>query len=386
MALETQFGTPRSAIVLFVPLEGRFAEIGWKIADGASVAQWQATGEGRDVELIVINTEAADWLEQAADLPPNAAIAGGPIRRDKLLELREAGLLAARPHFAFMSGLGQIEEGYEAWRFFTSPADQVRVMADMARTELDIIDFGVLYPQEPYGLRMRQVIDETVAETGGYVAASESYPPGDHPAWSKSVASFLGVPLYAKKRPDPKTPYQAVFIPDSWPQAELLVPHLFYFGEDRLVILGSELWSQALPHDKTIESRYFRLAVCPGPWDPEARTPAMLDLIQGLDQAAMGEPDSWTGLGFDFVRFARRLAPLDDDWLPRTINERLPYAAGLDFVQAPMQYDDAGRCRQQLYLFQPSRAGLVRLDPQELRQRMQTVREQHEKIRETFRQ
>ncbi|MFW5490475.1 MAG: penicillin-binding protein activator [Desulfovibrio sp.] len=403
--LEDRYGLPRTGLVLALPLSGKFAAIGWKILKGAGLAQWLMLKQGVEIEVRAVNTDVPGWTDELATLPPSFGAVGGPIRKEAFQAAVKANLTGERPFFTFMPSLGEWTEGQDAWRFFGSPQDQVRSLVRLSVERLGIKDFAIVYPEETFGHRMSEIFWKEAEAAGGQVTGIAGYPPKDPTKWGASVGKLLQVPPKTDSEPSlqqlaamdnatdysgrKKPDFQAVFLPDGWAQASILAPQFFFFEEDRMVLLGPALWSQALTsksqNDATgVEDTYFKLAVCPGAWWPESHTPGMTALRSGMDEAGLGTPDFWIALGFDFVRFATRLGQIPKNAGAAVVNARLANADQMDWSLAPMTWDDEGRASQWYYLFQPHSDGLRVVDPEQLRlrtERMSRLHEQREQIR-----
>jgi len=378
--LQQEQGVPTGGVALALPLSGPYAEIGWKVLRGVGAAQWEALTAGAQLNVRVINTEDDDWIARVRALPAGFALMGGPLRQDRFQALAKAGLLSERPCFAFLPRLSGAVEGMDAWRFFSSSRDEARALVSLASGQLGISEFAVLAPQEPYGDRFTEVFTSEVEEWLGKVTAKGTYPPGDPTLWSKSVPPLLGIDMTVPeaKREPVEPPFKAVFVPDGWSQAKVLVPQLFFYDEDRLLILGPALWGQGLTKDENVEMNYFRTALFPGPWWPDNPAPGAVGLRNALAADGLGDPDLWVALGYDFMRFAGVMPPLPTRAGAESVNNAVQTAMGIDWSMAPLVWDMAGRVRQDLFLFKPSAKGVVPLDAEQLAKRLERVRVRHE--------
>ncbi len=370
-------GAVRVALVL--PLTGRYATTAAKVLRGAEVAQARLAAQGRTVEIRAINAEATDWREQLAALPPSFSVVGGPMLVEGFRDMLKGGVLASRAVFAFLPDLGEAQEGSQAWRFFTSPKDQMRALVDLTADQLGIRSVAVLAPKSRYGQRMAEVFQAEAKAKGLRLASSEFYPPADHPRWLHSVERLLKVPdafRHNKNMPLPMPDFGAVFVPEDWAQSELLVSNFHFFEGQHLVFLGTELWSVALDNAHDIDDSYFQLAACPGAWWPEA--PAAKALQAALSGKSQDAADFWVALGHDFIHFAARLN-LPADWTPAQVNQRLQGLRGMEFSMAPITWDAEGRARQNLYLFSPRKDGKILVDPVELRAATEKAKSRREK-------
>ncbi|MBU1001431.1 MAG: penicillin-binding protein activator [Proteobacteria bacterium] len=384
--LQQEQGVPTGGVALALPLSGPYAEIGWKVLRGVGAAQWEALTGGAQLNIRVINTEAPDWIERIESLPPGFAVMGGPLRQDRFETLVNRGLTAKRPCFAFLPRLSNAVEGRNAWRFFSSSRDEVRALVALASEVTEIKQFAVLYPQEPYGNRFHEVFVSEVQQSLGEVTATGSYPPAEPTQWSKSVAPLLGVnPSVREEEREPvEPPFQAVFVPDGWSQAKILVPQFFFYNEDRLLVLGPALWGQGLAKDENVEMNYFHTAVFPGPWWQDNPAPGAVTLRSALAADGLGAPDFWVALGYDFMRFAGIMPPLPSRFDADSVNLALQIAAGFDWSMAPLVWDGSGRVRQELFLFRPTSKGIALVDREQLVNRLQRTRERHEQRVQTM--
>ncbi len=374
--LERKYGQPRIGLALALPVSGPYAKVGTRILRGAGVAQWKLSTLGVDMDIRVINTAAPGWVQRLHSLPSYYTLVGGPLRVDAFKEMLSSGqgraILRERAFFTFLPGLGEVEEGRDAWRFFTSREDEVRSLVNMAVKRLGIRDFAVFYPQEKFGRAMAKTFYNEAAPLGARIRGMESYPPRELTSWNKHIAKLLKVPSNFSENKDVPLPlpdFGAVFIPDGWRQAQNLLPNFFFYEGEQLVFLGPGLWSRALDRAKEVDEHYYHLAVCPGAW--WAGSDGALALQDALTEEGLGRADFWVALGFDFVRFSGRMGVLPSGWDSSDINERISTAQKIDFSMAAMHWNDRGVARQDLFLFSPVRKGKSIADSEVLKGRIQ---------------
>jgi len=85
--------------------------------------------------------------------------------------------------------------------------------------------------------------------------------------------------------------------------------------------------------------------------------------------------DFWVALGYDFIRMAALVGPLSPGTSPGDVSARLAQsAASMQWSMAPLSYDATGQVHQSMFLFRPSVAGPVPLDPEGFRERLNTIR------------
>jgi hypothetical protein len=334
-------------IVLGLPASGPYASIAAKISKGAALARQETSGQGRPLRLEIINTEGARWLAELAALPQECAVVGSPLQAHKYDEARGSGLTEQRVFFTFLPTLESGDEGARAWRFFPSPQDQIDALVSFATDTLNIRAYGAFYPADAFGGRMTALLEQSLAARSMFLQKAP-YPPGDVTVWSDAAAALLRPVTGPDGRtPVPQTAFEALFLPDSWKNMDMLVTSLLYNGEDRLVLLGTTLWEQSLSGRILSNAEKFVLAVFPGAWNPVA-APAGLKAQGG---------DFWMALGYDFTRFAARL-DIASRLSPTEVGEKAR-AVRMLWSMAPISWDSAGVAHQNLWIFQVSPLGMT---------------------------
>ncbi|MFI3271571.1 MAG: penicillin-binding protein activator [Pseudomonadota bacterium] len=380
---------PATCLALALPMSGTYAPIGLKVARGASAAQWNMSNNGSNIDVHIINTESPSWIAQINALPSQCTTIGGPLRMTKYNELKASGVTNKRAFFTFMSQLNQStssssgqasssDEGRIAWRFFSSTNDQMAALLQFTST-LNIQEYGILAPDEAYGRRMTELFSSEASKVGGSVQTT-TYPPKDPGQWNGIVSKFVKRHTVAKM-PIPTATFQAVFLPDSWGNMEMLVPNLFYHGEDRQVLLGTSIWAQGLA-DGNNSTNNFSLAVFPSPWNPHADNPSTLALQDFLMQSGQDAADTWVGLGYDFVRFATVLG-IPQDWTAASLNAQLASPSlnllSLDWSMGAITWSADGLAQQDLFLFTPNTEGYELVNEQAFSKRLNATRSRHAK-------
>ena len=232
-------------------------------------------------------------------------------------------------------------------------------------------------------MRMSQLFHQEAASRGIEIPANATaaYPPRKPQAWGKSIAGLLGVENTqdGEDPMPPKPEFQAIFLPDGWSQAQMAVPHFFFYQEDRLLFMGSSLWGQGLSQKGDVDTQYFQLAIFPGAWWDKNDSPAADSLRNSLQAEGLEAPDFWTGLGYDFVRFASAVGPLPTSWNPEFLNDRIHAAMAMDWSIAPISWDKNGVASENLFLFRPTSEGMTPVRPDLIRGRLDQARRLHER-------
>mgnify|MGYP000846748645 FL=1 len=363
----------QNTVALLLPLGGPFRELGGKVQKGAKAAQDALAAAGTPLEVIVIDATQPGWVDSVRNLPPEVSLVGGPMHPLTLKELQSTGLLQTRVFLAFLSTLGEAREGIDAWRFFPSAADEIDALLRLSLSDYGINQFGILRPGDRYGQSMGEAFGLSVSKLGGQVTATGVYSPQDSGSWNTTVMEML-------KTGGGRPGFGAVFIPDEFARADKVLDNFFKNKVEDLLILGPQLWTEALYRAaaaKTpININNYRLAVCPGAWWPENQGKATQDLIAAMRAAGVEHADLWEAVGYDFVRFAARVGRVPQGSGPQDVSARLAQSAtGMDFSMAPLSYTPDGKAHVAMYLFRPSVAGPVLLDPEGFRQRLNAIRQ-----------
>ena len=341
-------------VVLALPLSGPLGNTSAKIIAGAEAAIRVLAASG--LSLVTIDTDQPDWTARVDALPQTAAIVGGPLQHTAYAAARDRGLLSRRVFFSFIPGLEPGHEGRTAWRFFPGTEDQLDALLGLS-ARLAIHGYAVFYPEEAYGNRLSDLFRHK-AEAMGFAVHQVSYPPDSPASWLRAVGNLLA----ANKNPEHyrSATFQAIFLPDTWKNMDIIVPNIFYYNETRQILLGTSLWEQGIAGCGYVSPQYYTLAVFPGAWNSAQANPEKDRLQAALSSADKMPPDFWVGLGYDFVRFAAAL-DLPASASPDSVNAALSSVA-LEWTMAPIHWDAAGRARQALFLFSPVEGGFVPVD------------------------
>ncbi len=364
---------PANTVAVILPLGGPFREFGGKVERGVKAAQAALSAAGTPIDVVVIDATQPNWVDTLRNLPPEVSLVGGPMHRLTLKELETAGLLQSRVFLAFMPTLGEAREGIDAWRFFPSAEDEVEALLRLSLSDYGITQYAILRPGDRYGQTMGEAFAQAAQRQGGQVTATGVYSSQDPSSWEATVAEML-------KTGGGRPGFGAVFLPDEWARADRVLPIFFRNKVDDLLILGPQLWTEALNRAAASKSQIniqnYRLAVCPGAWWPENQGKATQDLVAAMRAQGDEHPDLWEALGYDFVRLAARVGRLPQGAAPQEVSARLAQAAsGMDFSMAPLSYTPDGKAHVAMYLFRPSVAGPVLLDPEGFRQRLNAIRQ-----------
>jgi hypothetical protein len=361
-------------VTLALPMSGHLQNVGQRVSAGSDVAQRLLAKAGISVTVNYVDTDNPNWVSRLDALPPQCALVGGPLTPDAYQSAKEQGLTSRRALFTFLYRLDDNDEGQTAWRFFPSREDQIRAMLNFSR-QLGVSSFASYAPEDEYGHYMSSLFVNMANQAGWNDVRVAGYPPNDQSMWTKSSGALVGGRLIGKV-PAPSTSFQAVFLPDSWNNMEMLVGTIFYHGEDRLLLLGTSIWEQALHESKNLHMTNMDLASFPSVWNPSNPNAPARALVAGLN-ANDSQADAWAALGFDFVRFASAMQ-LESGWNPGLVDARLGVAKRMRYAIAPLDWVN-GKATQEMFVLNPTPQGIVESEIPVFQKRLDDVRAKHDR-------
>ena len=354
------------SVALVIPQTGSASALGRQVAAGAQAAVDDLRLSGKNVDLRIIDTGLTGWQQAVQSLPPQFVMVGGPLIPGRYKAVKAAA--SGRALFSFTASLPSGDEGVHAWRFFASPEDQIKALLDGA-SSLGITSFGVFSPGDSYSKRMGGLFMQEAAARG-YSVTSGSYTAGKMNAWPKEAGAFVKTQVGSQRGSIPvaTADFQAIFLPDSWKNMDMLVSSLHYSGAQNRLMMGTSIWEQSLGPTSRNNAATFALTIFPGVWNDRLSGPGV-SAFRNAMAAKNQRTDDWSALGFDFVRVAAALN-LQPGWTPAQLNRALASAPSLDWASAPMRWDASGKASRQLFLFQPASTGHIPADMQTIRDRL----------------
>lgn len=355
-------------VALVLPQTGSASALGRQVAAGATAAADELRLSGKKVELTIIDSGLPGWQQSLQALSPQFVTVGGPLLPSLYKNVKSAA--SGRALFTFTASLPSGEEGVQAWRFFASPEDQIRTLLDAA-SALGISSFGVFSPNDSYSKRMSGLFLQE-ASARGFAVTSGSYTAGQMNAWPKEAGAFVKTKVGAQRGSIPvaTADFQAIFLPDSWKNMDMLVSSLHYSGAQNRLMMGTSIWEQSLGPGSRNNAATFALTIFPGVWNDDLTGPG-IDAFKSAMAARNEHADDWSALGFDFVRMAAELN-LQPGWTPARLNRALASGPRLSWAGAPIRWDGAGKASRQLFVFQPAATGYAPADLSRLKERLVT--------------
>ncbi|WP_051012380.1 penicillin-binding protein activator [Desulfobacula toluolica] len=254
----------KDTIGCLLPLTGKYAVFGQRALAGIQLAIQELSKKySREFKLIIKDTRANPdiAIEGVRDLhQKNVAGIIGP-----LLTVNPAGREAEKLGIPMIALTQKSEfplQGEYLFSNFITPDMQVRTLGAYLFQELGIKKVAILYPNEKYGKKYMELFWDVVDEYGGEVVGIELYD-GKKTDFTKPIQKLTGqffpVPDFLKPEAvefennplseeddNPKEKiqidFQALFIPDSPSNINLILPQLSFNDATGMYLVGTNLW------------------------------------------------------------------------------------------------------------------------------------------------
>lgn len=254
----------KDTIGCLLPLTGKYAVFGQRALTGIQLAIQELSKKySREFKLIIKDTRANPdiAIEGVRNLhQKNVAGIIGP-----LLTVNQAGREAEKLGMPMIALTQKSEfplQGEYLFSNFITPEMQVRTLGAYLFQELGINKVAILYPNEKYGKKYMELFWDIVDEYGGEVVGIESYD-GKKTDFTQPIQKLTGqffpVPEFLK--PEAVAPemnplsgedenskekiqidFQALFIPDSPSNINLILPQLSFNDATGMYLIGTNLW------------------------------------------------------------------------------------------------------------------------------------------------
>lgn len=337
-----------TTVALLVPRTGAVKVVS-SLIDGAKLGASSQAATRNPAQIRVIYTDGT-WLEQVGQLPENTII-GGLLSDGTYAQLKAAGILDKRVFFAFRSKLPAGDEGTRAWRFFHSMDDQVTACANFVADSLGVNSVASFGPSDAYSNAYLALLDKNLAARG--ITLQRIAAQGDSAQWGELLKPVINPQTNeATGTLLPQTPFKAVFLTDTWRRLTAVHTAFASNGEDRLYMIGTTLWDDANVRGNQEAARYALVA-----WPS-----AFLRNSAPASLANTSFGNFWGALGYDFARFAARLA-ISGRPSSQEVTDAARTTSSMTFAMAPVSYNRQGVASQKLFMVQAGAGGSVLADP-----------------------
>jgi branched-chain amino acid transport system substrate-binding protein len=260
---------------VILPLSGRYSSIGYQTLYGIQLALGIKGGiNSENVRLAVIDSrgnaeQARKGVKRLVEENHAIAIIGGLLSQTAYsasIQAQELGV----PFIALSQKEGLTDIGPFIFRNALTVESQVTKLVKTTMDDLKFKRFAILYPNDPYGVKISNLFWKMVVEKGGTVAGAQSYPPGETD-FNESIQKLVGTYYVedrqeeykerlkkwhekqekAGKRRDkppvsllpPVVDFDAIFIPDGPKAIGQIAPMLAYNDIRDVYLIGTNIWN-----------------------------------------------------------------------------------------------------------------------------------------------
>lgn len=395
-----------------LPLSGPYARYGQQALNGVELAlSLLQQGENPiPIKLVIKDTGSDDarTVQAVRDLA-EAKVAAiiGPIVT-AAAAAQEAQRLQI-PLVAITQKPDITEIGSYIFRHFITPRGQAATLADYFINTIGLTEFGVLYPQEPYGITFMNLFWDAVIAQGGRIVAAESYDPAmtdfagpikklsgtaypvpddldtkpvvrreENPYFQLSpangnrlesllpdpVARLTGLffqnpdqdrtrgPAIGRIRQDsteePIVDYDVLFLPDAPNVAGLIIPQLVYHDITDIYLAGTNLWHS----DQLIEMAkdYVQNAVLVDGFFKDSQSDTVRRFVDLFKTTYGQDPGIIEAFAFDTARLLIDHVSQPDMTMRHQLRNALAHTYCPDGVTGPTAFDEGGEPIKQLSL------------------------------------
>jgi ABC-type branched-subunit amino acid transport system substrate-binding protein len=345
MIRQTRF--KKGTIGCLVPLSGKYAAYGEKALKGIQLAiQELSRTHGRKFNIVIKDTRGEPERTAACvDELNQAGVAGiiGPI-----LAVDAAGARAQELEIPLIA-LTQKEDfalsGDFLFSNFITPRMQVQTLAAYVFKTLGLKKAAVLYPDEPYGRRHKELFSEAVAEYGAELVEIHAYD-GNSTDFRNTLQKFT------RQSDDPSEPaaldFDALFIPDSASRINLILPQLAFNDIRDVVLLGTNLWHRQSLLDET--KGYNQGAIITEGYFEHSRKPDTARFNQAFSSLYGESPGFLEAIFYDSVQMMLSTAMDPSVDSRQRLKEALQEQRIFEGATGTTMFDPDGAARKELFL------------------------------------
>ncbi len=265
----------QKTIGVILPLSGRLKSIGYRALRGIQYGLGIYGNKRSDLKLAVIDSEGnPDIARRAVDRLVSEdhviAIIGSLLSKTSNAVASKASEYGV-PSIALSQKSGITEIGETVYRNALTSEMQVQYLVDIAISKLGLKRFGILYPNDPYGVEFANLFWDEVKNRGGDIRAAQSYASKEtdfRGPIKRLVGSYYledrmdeykirmrewikenGGKTGRKAPPDDLLPpivdFEALFIPDIPRAVGQIAPMLAYNDVKDVKLLGTNVWNRS---------------------------------------------------------------------------------------------------------------------------------------------
>lgn len=250
-------GTDPSSIGLLLPLSGEGGPYGQNALKGVelALAAWRERYPDTPLSLVVRDSQGVSGIASQAlrSLVTEKRVIGviGPLLTRVAESLAPVAELLRTPLISPYAPGGDFPARSDyAFRSSLTDAFQARFLAEYAVDTLHLYRFAILYPNEPYGVSLKDHFAAHLSRLQGEVIATAAYAP-ETTDFSAAIKRIGGVDDDTLRKLRTRQPtaftnpipqYDGIFLPGYYDKVRLIAPALAFFNITGVQLLGSDGW------------------------------------------------------------------------------------------------------------------------------------------------
>ncbi|MBI4390230.1 MAG: penicillin-binding protein activator [Nitrospinae bacterium] len=270
-----------------LPLTGKYALTGQQVLQGIQLAWNQLPpADKQKLELAVKNSGDSQAISQVVEeLAADPSVVGiiGPVLSADVMKISPLAKKYRIPVFTpTASSPDLLQPNSYVFRNALTKEIQGKYLARHAFNNMGLRRFAVLYPEDPYGVELKEIFSRAVQSLGGEIVAAVSYNrkqtdfkeqilqiggmpdgamkklanqtvlDGDEPAESEGDGHLSRIRVQKEVSNGGQTEgmkvslvlnYDAVFMPGFYDKVGLIAPQLAFYNIDNVALLGASGWN-----------------------------------------------------------------------------------------------------------------------------------------------
>jgi len=376
----------KHTIGCLLPLTGKYKIFGKRALEGIQLAIEDLSEKySREFKIIVIDTKAdSETAAMGVEKLYKQGVAGiiGP-----MLNIEQAGQEAQKlkiPLIALTQKQNFPFQGDYLFSNFITPQMQVKTLGAYLFQELGIKKVAILYPDDKYGKKYRDLFWNIVDEYDGKVVGVEPYD-GKKTDFKEAIQKLTGEfyelpdflqpriiefgyidyePFVAKENPEEKNEkaeidFEALFIPDSPSKINMILPQLAYNDATGMYLVGTNLW-----HHKSLlkEAKgYNKHAVITDGFFNKSQKTDTIEFTKKFESLFGKEPKFIEAISYDSTSMLLTFAMDESVDSREALKEILSGKRIYEGVTGNTIFDENGTARRQLFLMTIKRGKFVEI-------------------------
>lgn len=321
-----------------LPLTGKNALIGQQVLQGIQLAWNQlSVAEREKFELVVKNSGESQTISPLAEeLGNDPDMVGilGPLFSENVKEVIPIIEKYQMPIFtstASTQGLTQLSS--YVFRNAMTKENQGKFLAEYAFNHLGLRRFAILYPDEPYGVELKDIFSREFQALGGEIVVTVSYDRNQND-FKEQILRIGGVSDHTLRKyadnkfipneeknafskpviergtsPDGKDDtlkiyldlsYDAIFIPGYYDKVGLILPELAFYNLGRVPVLGGNAWNS--PDLPRVAGKYLKKAIFVDGFFPNSREKEVREFVSNFKSTFGDDPTLFSAQSYDAAR------------------------------------------------------------------------------------